>query len=413
MSRTYKNVGIIVLVICTFVVGFSSGRVFEGGGSDLKGNKSLIIGEKDKDIGKLDFGLFWNIWDTLVDNYVAEESIDIEKMFYGSIKGLVNSLDDPATVFLDPDETDSFNSSNEGKLFEGIGAELGYDNGQIIIISPIEGSPAQAAGIKPRDIILKIDGVDVKPSDNIYDVVQKIRGKAGTKVTLTVLHQGDLKAADIEIVRGAITIPSIEVKDTDNSKVKILKVSRFTDSSVAEWNSNWDKAVEEIEKSNAKGIILDLRGNPGGFFDSSVYAANEFLAKGKIISQQEDRSGKVKEFKATRKGKLLTIPVVILVNSGSASASEILSGALQLNNRAKVIGEETYGKGTAQSILPLNNGSSLHITTLKWLLPNGKWLNRENPIKPDILLELTDEDFLAGKDPQFEKALSEILKKIK
>lgn len=404
----YKNLGIIALVICAFVIGFSSGRVFEGGDfSGLrKGNSSTVItGDKDKNIEGLDFNLFWDIWDTVSENYVVEENVDFEKMFYGSIKGLVSSLDDPATVFLDPEETESFNESNEGKLFEGIGAELGYENGQIIVITPIEGSPAQKAGIKSRDVILKVDGNDIKPSESIFDVVQKIRGKAGTKVTLTVLHAGDTKTSDIEIVRGQITLPSIEVKESDKSQYKILKVSRFTDSSPSEWARNWDSAVSEVVKSDPKGIILDLRGNPGGYFDSAIYAAGEFLKKGSVVSSQEDRVGRLKDYKVTRNGKLLETDIVVLVNSGSASASEILAGALQMNRKIHVIGEETYGKGTAQSILPLSGGSSLHLTTLKWLLPDGSWLNRDNPIKPNKVVEISDEDFKEGKDTQIEEAI--------
>ncbi|MBI2356594.1 S41 family peptidase [Candidatus Dojkabacteria bacterium] len=413
-NKVYRSIGLVALILCVFAVGFSTGRVFEGKGFGFGGsNNTVITGDKSKKIDSLNFDLFWDIWDTLKDNYVDETKIDAEKMFYGSIKGLVNSLDDPATIFLDPEETASFNSSNEGKLFEGIGAELGYSNGQIIVISPIDGSPAQKAGLRPGDIILKVDGKDIAPSESIFDVVQKIRGKAGTVVKLTILHAGDSKTIDFEITRGQITVPSIEVKESSNPSVKILKVSRFTDATVSLWNENWDKAVDSIVKSNAKTVILDLRGNPGGYFDSAVYAAGDFLKKGEVVSKQEDRAGKVKEFKVTRKGKLLNIPVIVLVNSGSASASEILSGALQLNDRAKVVGEKTYGKGTAQSVLSLSNGSSLHITTLKWLLPDGSWLNRDNPIIPDFIIELTEEDFKDGTDPQLEKAMVEVLKSLK
>lgn len=411
-NKIYKGIGSAILIICTFVVGFSAGRLFDGNGFDLK-NAPLITGDKDRDIENINFNLFWDIWDTLSDTYVSEDKIDYEKMFYGSIKGLVNSLDDPATVFLDPEETDSFNDTNEGKLFEGIGAELGYDNGQIIVISPIEGSPAQKAGIRPRDVILKVDGKDILPSETIYDIVLKIRGESGTKVTLTILHPGENKTVDIEITRGQITVPSIEVKDSASKDIKILKVSRFTDASVLEWTKNWDSAVDEIVDSKAKGVILDLRGNPGGYFDAAIYAAEDFLPKGKIVSKQENRVGKVQEFKVSRKGKLLNVPVVVLVNSGSASASEILSGALQLNNRAKVVGEETYGKGTAQTVIPLSGGSSIHITILKWLLPDGKWLNRDNPITPNTVIEITDEDFKAGKDSQLDEAIKQLTKNIK
>jgi carboxyl-terminal processing protease len=159
---------------------------------------------------------------------------------------------------------------------------------------------------------------------------------------------------------------------------------------------------------DADGLILDLRGNPGGFFDAAVYAGNEFLAKGKVIAKQEDRNSRQDSFTVTRNGKLLKIPVVVLVDGGSASASEILAGALQKNDRAVVIGEDTYGKGTAQSVVPFDDGSSLHVTILKWLLPDGTWLNKDNTIKPDIKVEFSEESFLKGEDDQLDRAVEEL-----
>jgi carboxyl-terminal processing protease len=191
----------------------------------------------------------------------------------------------------------------------------------------------------------------------------------------------------------------------EKKDIALIDVARFTDASYSEWNSKWDTLVDEVVSSNVKKIIVDLRGNPGGYFDAAVYAAGDFLQSGTLISMQEDGSGNTDEFKAKSGGKLLNKNVVVLVDAGSASASQIFSGALQQNDVAKILGTSTYGKGTAQSVLDLGDGSSLHITILKWLLPNGSWLNRDNPVKPDIEVENTAEDFVQGFDRQLDEAI--------
>jgi carboxyl-terminal processing protease len=399
-----------ILLVLLFTAGFLAGRFVDIPGlPDSFRRNVLVTGDKNGDIDSIDFDLFWKVWDTISSEYVDEDKVDAEKMFYGAIQGMVNSFDDPATIFLDPDETESFNEGNAGKLFEGIGAELGYENGQVVVISPLSGSPAEKAGIKSGDVIYKVDGEEIKPSETIFDVVDKIRGESGTDVTLTVLHEGGTSVEDITITRGEITVPSIEVKKVkDDSGIMMIDVGRFTDASLFEWEKAWDDAVGKVE--DAEGLVLDLRGNPGGYFDAAIYAANDFLAKGKMISKQEDKNGKQEEFKVTRTGRLLDMPVVVLVDGGSASASEILAGALQKNDRAVVIGENSYGKGTAQSVVPFSDGSSLHVTILKWLLPDGTWLNHDNTIKPDITIEFSEESFKEGVDDQLNRAVEELKK---
>jgi len=296
------------------------------------------------------------------------------------------------------------------EYFEGIGAELGYKDGVIVVISPLEGSPAKAAGVLPGAVILKVDGEDVKRSDTVYDVVKKIRGEKGTGVVLDLAQGPDMELEEITIVRDEITIPSMSFEQTGEGDIYTIKVGRFTEASLPVWNAVWDKTVDEFLETGADKLILDLRGNPGGFFDASLYAAAEFLKENTVIAKQEDRKGETQDYKVSRKGRLLDVDVVVLVNEGSASSSEILAGALQKNNRAQVLGVETYGKGTAQRLIDLYDGSSLHLTIVKWLLPDGIWLNPENVIIPDIEVELTVEDFEVGVDPQLEKAI-EILKK--
>lgn len=416
--------GIVSLVVCFFAVGFIFGRESKittpTGGINTILNPTDTTGTSDAQ-SDVNMDLFWNVWNTMKDYYVDPAKGDQQKMYYGAIKGMVESYGDQATLFLDPEETANFNNANTGKLFEGIGAELGYNqNSNIIIVAPINGSPAQKAGVLPGDIIYKVDGVEVKTTDKVEDIVTKIRGKAGTEVKLTFIRKGADDPVEITITRGQITVPSLSVKKvseldvavTDlDSSVPVISISRFTEESDSAWNAKWDQAVTDVLNSNAKGLVIDLRNNPGGYLNSAVHAANEFLPKGAIIVKQQDRAGDEEVSKADGTGRLQNIPVVILVNEGSASASEIFSGALKLNNRAKVVGMKTYGKGTAQAVVNLPDDASLHVTVAKWLLPDGSWLNRDNPITPDYEVDKTTKDFEAAKDPQVDKAI-EVLRSL-
>jgi carboxyl-terminal processing protease len=392
-----KIIGTAILIICVFVLGFISGRELRG--KNVFDSSSTV-----------DTNMFWDVWDLMKSTYVDSEKVSDKDMMYGAIKGLVDSYDDPATVFLTPEETEDFNASSEGKYFEGIGAELGYENGQVIVVSPLEGSPAKEVGIRAGDYILAVDGKEVTTKDSIYDVVGMIRGEGGTTVKLRVLHKNDTKPMEYTITRREITVESMTLEYLQNNNIAHLKINRFTESTYSEWVSVWNKNVDKIVKSGVKKMILDLRGNPGGYFDAAIYSADEFLDEGHIISMQQDGKGKVSKYESEKGGKLLDINVVVLVDGGSASASEILAGALQEGKRAFVIGENTYGKGTAQNVLDLLDGSSLHITIYKWLLPNGGWLNRENPIVPDKVIEFTNEDFIKGVDPQLNEAIKQVNK---
>ena len=380
-----KTLGLAILLVCIFVLGFVSGREFQG--------KDVLSGAKEK----VDTTMYWDVWDILRSNYVDSSEISPQEMMYGSIKGLVNSYNDPATVFLTPEETDEFEATSEGKYFQGIGAELGYENGNIIVVTPLDGSPAKAAGIRAGDYILAVDDKEITTEDTVYDVVARIRGEEGTKVKLS-------------IERKQITVASMKVELIENKSIALFRVNRFTEASYSEWVSEWNAKVKEIKDAKINKVILDLRGNPGGFFDAAIYAADDFLQGEYTISMQQDGNGKIDKYESKEGGNLTEVKLVVLVDGGSASAAEILSGALQQANRATIVGEKTYGKGTAQNVIDLRDGSSLHITTLKWLLPNGNWLNKEEPIVPDVIVEFTDADFLAGKDPQLVEAVKQINK---
>lgn len=345
--------------------------------------------------------LYWEVWNTLRDEYVDRGKYNDEEMIYGSIKGLVNSYEDPATVFLDPKETADFNDQSAGKLYEGIGAELAKRDGLIKVVTPIKGSPAEAAGLKVGDIIIKLDQEEIKVSDTVYDVVAKIRGEAGTDIVLTVLRQGENEMIDIKITRGKIVVPSVTVKKPSDysdefssydENTAVISVSRFTDDTPGIWNSEWDKAVNQVIKSDKKNIIIDLRNNPGGFFNAAIYSLEEFFDNGVLLAKQSDRDGKETLFISERAGKLRDKNIVVLVNEGSASASEIFAGAIKHYGRGKIIGTKTYGKGTAQIVIPFSDKSSLHITTAKWLLPSGQWINPDDPVHPDVEIDYEAEE---------------------
>lgn len=401
-KKITKAFGLGILLVVVLTVGLMIGRHMDGN----VGLLSLNTASEG-----LDMDMFWKVLDITKRDFVATEEIEEEELVFGAIKGMVASLGDPGTVFLTPEETESYNSSLRGEFFAGIGAELGYEKGQVIVVSPLEGSPAKEAGIRPGDFILKIDDYEVELSDTVYDVVGKIRGETGTKVILTVLHKGEIKPVEIEIVRGEITIASMTLEYVGKDKdIALLEVSRFTEASFKEWTTGWDKEINEILSSGAKKMILDLRGNPGGFFDAAIYAGNDFLKGDVIIAKEENAKGKIREYKSKGDGRLLGIELIVLVNEGSASASEILAGALQQAERAQVMGEKTFGKGTAQKIYDFPDNSSLHLTILRWLLPDETQISRENPITPDIEVKLTVEDFLEGIDPQLAKAIEMLSK---
>jgi len=392
-----KVFGVLILTVVAFCGGIIFGRNI-GPSSD-----GLMNFNSTK---KVNIDLFWDVWNLLEDKYVQKDKVSESDKVYGAIKGLVDSYEDPATIFLTPQETQDFNDLNSGKYFEGIGAELGYSEGSIIVVSPRDGSPAKEAGIRPGDYILAVDDYEVKSGDNVYEIVEKIRGESCSKVKLKVLHKGEIEPVEIEIQRGEITVPSMTLSYVGEKKdIALIDIARFTEASLEAWNSKWDEVAQDINSKGINKVLIDLRGNPGGYFDAGVYAADDFLDAGKVISQQEDGKGNIQSFDATKGGRLMGKEVVVLVDEGSASASEIFAGALQQNDVATIVGAKTYGKGTAQSIVDLSSGASIHITVLKWLLPDGSWLNTENSITPDVEIENSVADFIQGIDKQYNEAL--------
>lgn len=355
---------------------------------------------------KVNFDLFWETWNKLQERYVDQKKIDPKKMYLGAIKGMVASVEDPYTFFLTPEENKQTKDDLGGK-FEGIGAQLGLKDNRIIIIAPLKKSPAEVSGIKPGDYINKVDDVSII-NWTLSQTVSKIRGPKNTKVKLTLERNG--KEIEVVIVRQQIIVSSVEVSYEKN--IAILKVNQFGDNT----NDEWNKAVKDIKNKwsnkQVNGMVLDLRDNPGGYLESSVYLASEFLPLGKLIVKQEATLYGDKEYRVSKIGLLMEIPMIVLINKGSASASEILAGALRDHERAQLVGEKSFGKGSVQEALDLSEGAGLHVTVAKWVLPNGDWINSKG-IEPKIKVvnEIKDGNTITKEtDKQLEKAIELLTK---
>jgi len=400
-SSVKKYIPKIIFLIFVFSFGFLIGRGDLANdrhpGYESVANKENIKITNQKEI---DFDIFWDVWKLLEEKYTLKP-LDYQKMVYGAISGMVNSLEDPYTVFLDPETSRQFNEDNKGS-FEGIGAEIGVRDSFLTIIAPLKGSPAEKAGLLTGDKIVKIDDKEVVPGRfgviDIDEAVRMIRGEKGTSVKLTVIRDGIDGFKEIEIVRDVINVKSVEWKMKDKGIV-YLKISQFTRNTANELN----KEIDEILINNPRGIVLDLRNNPGGYLDVAVDVASRFIPKGKtvVIEESKDEKEALVSLGGDRLGNL---PVVVLVNEGSASASEILAGALRDDKGAKLVGAKTYGKGLVQELEELKNGSSLKVTVAKWLTPNEVDINK-NGLEPDVKVEMDADDYENNRDPQLEKAL--------
>lgn len=351
----------------------------------------------------VDFSLFWDAYNKLHENFISPETITDQKIMYGAIEGMTNSLNDPYTAFFNPQEAKTFQQDLAGS-FDGIGVEVGVKKGQLTIIAPLNDMPGEKAGLKAGDIIVKIDG-KTTADVSIDQAVALIRGKKGTSVTLTIFRDGFADTKDITIVRDTIKVDSInwEMKE---GNVAYISIHQFDQSLSADFK----KVAFEVVSGGAKKIVLDLRNNPGGYLEVSQEIAGWFLSPDQVVTIED--FGKSKEqqiYKAQGSGAFARYPIVVLINRGSASASEILAGALRDNRGVQLVGEKSFGKGSVQEVIGLrDNKSFLKVTIAKWLTPKGISIS-EVGLAPDVKIEVTESDSTANKDPQLEKAL-EIIK---
>jgi len=393
----------VVLITSVFVLAaFGIGIYFGKQNSDKNNSNDLFVANASSSVSSVDMTPFWTVWKTLNDKFVytqknAKVITDQDKL-YSAIEGLAASYGDPYTVFMPPEDSKTFTNDISGN-FEGVGMELGIKGSSLVVVAPLKGTPAYNAGIKSGDIVLSIDGTSTEGM-SVDKAVQLIRGKAGTAVDLKISRDSAASSLDIKITRAVINEPTIDTEIKGD--VFVIKLYNF----YATAPDQFRQALRDFVQSGKSKLVLDLRGNPGGYLEGAVDMASWFLPLGKVIVK-EDFAGKQDEQIYRSKGYDAfnsNLRMAILVNEGSASASEIFSGALQEQGVAKLVGVKTFGKGCVQELLPITNDTSLKVTVAKWLTPSGKSITEEG-LTPDYVVKISDTDLKAGKDPQMDKAI--------
>lgn len=401
----------VTIIIAVAVIGgsFGGGMYFGEKRAQTPIIKDFpVINAENSDVSA-DFSVFWQAWNTLNKKYVPTHSTstpsDQEKI-YGAIKGLADSYGDPYTIFFPPVESAAFKTEIKGN-FEGVGMEVGMKDGVITIIAPLKDTPAARAGILSGDKLLKIDDISTAGL-SIDEAVRLIRGKRGTVVRLNILHLDAKQPEEIKVTRDTINIPTLD-DSMRKDGVYVIRLYSFSENSAALFRN----AIQRFYESGADKLVLDLRGNPGGYLEAAVDMASWFLPKGKIVVK-EDSGGNGEDQILVSAGydvfKDRNLGMVILVDGGSASASEILAGALVEHGVAKIVGVKTFGKGSVQELMPLTSDTSLKITVARWMTPNGVSISQQG-LTPDVIVPITPEEIQAGKDPQMDKAAEMLLKK--
>jgi len=414
MKRLTKILMVALVLLLLTSVAFGAGVVlgYSGQASELVGAspaQALASGGGEP----AEFDTFWQAWDIVHDNFIDREALDETDLEYGAIRGMIRALGDEGhTAFMTPDEVARQRSDISG-TFSGIGAYLGVKDGLPMIVAPFEGSPAEQAGVKAGDIIIEVDGEDVT-SWHLNDIVNNIRGEESTEVILTLLRPDESQSYEIPIMRGEIIVPAATWAMVPGTEVAMIRLSQFS----ANANSQLTTALHEAEVAGATSLIVDIRNNPGGLLEQAIKVTSQFLQDGNVL-QQEDAQGHRKAYPIEPGGLATDIPLVVLINEGSASSSEIFAGAIQDHERGQVVGETTFGTGTVLQPFALDDGSGLMLGTSQWLTADGR-LIRKKGIEPDTAVELpvgadliyardlenmTVTEFLETEDTQLMEAL--------
>ncbi len=409
-KKTTKKIGFCVIIVVLLVGSFVFGSQF-----NFSKNESIsnILDKENPEFEAVSLKPFWETWKILDERFVKDKEdedkeITTQDKIWGAIQGLTNSFGDPYTVFLPPSESAMFEDDIEGN-FEGVGMEIGIKDNTLIVIAPLKDTPAERAGMQPKDKILEIDGKSTKNMDTT-DAVKLIRGEKGTAVVLLIAREGEKESFEVSITRDVIDIPTIETEVKEGSEIRngvfIIRLYSFTAVSPNLFREALRKFIQNGETDK---LILDLRGNPGGYLEAATDIASWFLPIGKVVVT-EDYGGKEANKIHYSKGYDIfndNLKMAILVNEGSASASEILAGALQEYGKAILVGTQTFGKGSVQELIKITPETSLKVTVARWLTPNGNSFSHEG-LKPDIEIEITEDDvdyIKSGGDPQLDKAI--------
>lgn len=389
-----------VVVGGAFRIGFVSGQ--KGYSFDPKSFKLVNTSDAPTNV---DYGLLWQAIKIVQDKYIDSGNVDDQQILYGAIRGAISAAGDDYTEFFDPTAFADFRTELQGS-FSGIGAEIGQRDGNIVVIAPLDDSPAQRAGLRAKDVVVSING-EMTTDMTVDTAVGKIRGPEGSEVTLTLFREGATETFDVKIIRGKIEIKSVklEYKDVDGKRVALITLSRFGDDT----NELFAAAIADIRRNNPAGVVVDVRNNPGGYLETSVDVASQWLEKGKLVVKEEHSEKDIILYNSLGGNQLGQFKTVVLINGGSASASEILAGALRDNGKATLVGEKSFGKGSVQELVPLGSDMAVKVTVAKWITPGGKNLNKDG-LEPDVAVELTSEDIDADRDPQMDRALQEVVK---
>lgn len=383
----------VVLAIFLVLAGYQWGRLGVQGTNS--GGQGVINATQPSGV---DFRLFWEAWNKIHATYFGE--IDNAALTEGAIRGMVGALDDPYTVYLDPEAAAELGDGLSGVL-SGIGAEVGVKDRRLVIVAPLPDSPASKAGLQPLDEIQKIDGEAVGDL-SFVEAVRKIRGQEGTQVTLTIFRTGEEASREIAVQRSKITIKSVtsEVRSDGIGYVKISSFHEDTSPALRD-------ALDSFLAAKVTGVILDLRADPGGLLSEGISVTSLFIPGGDVVKSKL-KDGTVKTYTVSAPAKMTDVPMIVLVDKGSASAAEIVAGALQDHGRARLLGEQTFGKGSVQELQDLSNGGQVKVTVAQWLTPKDRLINGIG-ITPDIVVEQSEEDVAAGRDPQLSRAIELLL----
>lgn len=394
--------GFLFGFVLVLLIGFLFGLIV----SDLKiaepDSQNMVASTKQELLNifagnrEIDVNLFSDVWNILHSEYINKNKINDQALFYGAISGMVQALEDPYTIFLDPQLTEDFNQELDG-TFYGIGAEIGRRNEFLVIIAPLLDTPADKAGLKAGDKILAIDQKETFEM-SVDEAISLIRGDKGTNVVLTIFSEGAETTKDVTIVRDKINVPSVVYTVEDD--IAVIRLAHFN----SDTSQNFSRIAQKVIAQNPKGIILDMRNNPGGYLDTAVDIASYWVPDGQVVVRESfsDKS-KNHDYQAVRQVDFSQFKTIVLINEGSASASEIVAGALQDYDFAEIVGQTSFGKGSVQQLLSLDDGSSVKVTVAKWLTPKGRTIEEEG-IAPDYIIDLTLEDFNNNLDPQMDKA---------
>ena len=389
MKLFVKTISISLLALFIFAIGIGAGYLL----------RDYVIKDQPSDMASEDIGLYWEVWNRVEEQFyggVPEGS----NVTYGAIKGSLSVLDDPYTIFLEPEPAAQEKASLEGQ-FGGIGAFVRRDEAGRVILEPMREQAAEQAGLQTDDVLIGIDDTEITPEMTTDEIVALIRGEVGTEVILTVEREGETEPVKLTVVRAIIQTPSVtwHILEEDPT-IGYIQMTSFTERTSAELS----QALDDLLEQDAKTFVFDLRRNGGGLLDTAIDVASEFLRDGVVLKEDRQNEGQ-RVYDVRGGGQLLDQPLVVLVDGGTASASEIVAGALQDYGRATLIGEKTFGKGSVQLIYELSDRSRLHVTVAKWFTPNGNLIDGVG-LKPDVEVLFSEEDHQTGRDPQLERAIS-------